>query len=464
MTDYSNYQSPYSWRYGGDDTRRIWSEIHKRELWRMLWVALAEAQLHFGIVKSAQVDDLKKHMLQIDISRSIEYEKHLKHDLMSEIRVFAEQSQVGGGVIHLGATSVDIKDNAIALQCKESLRIILDKLGDLLLIFADQIDRYADLPLIAYTHIQPAEPSTLGYRFAQYAQDMLMDWVTISDIFYDIKGKGFKGAVGTSASFVELLGIENLTEFESILSEKLSLPFFQVTTQTYPRKQELAILNALSGLGAGIYKFAFDLRILQSPPIGELSEPFGLYQVGSSAMPFKRNPIWSEKLDSLARWLAQFPRTAWDNTAHSILERTLDDSANRRTILPEAFLIADELVSVVKEIIENIAVDKQSLTRNLQKYGPFAATERLLMALSKQGADRQEMHQRLRDYSLSSWQSIQKGEVNPLISLVSMDPVFQQYLTEDNIISLMDASTYYGDAPHRAKAFANKIRQQLGNQ
>ena len=461
MTDYNCYQSPFSWRYGSNDVREIWGEYHKREIWRFLWVTLSEAQLHFGLVRPDQVKDLRDHMSDVNILQSLEFEKEIKHDLMAELMVFSEQCQIGGGIIHLGATSVDIKDNTIVLQCKESLRMILDKLESILLIFAKRVDQYADLPVMAFTHLQPAEPTTLGYRFAQYAQDLLIDWISIRRIFLDLKGKGFRGAVGTSASFAELLGVENLLEFNSILSEKLGLPFYLVTTQTYPRKQDLDILNALSGLAAGIHKFAFDLRVLQSPMIGELSEPFGIDQVGSSAMPFKRNPIHSEKIDSLARWLAQFPRTAWDNAANSLLERTLDDSANRRIILPEAFLIADELLDTLKNILEEIEVDEKSIKKTLQIFGPFAATERLLMALSKSGADRQEMHERLRKHTLRSWRSIQNGEENPLLSIVSADPIFQKYLPGRSIALLMDASTYFGDAPQRARTLAKTIREHL---
>lgn len=463
MTDYSLYQSPYTWRYGHPEISKIWSESHKREIWRLLWVALAEAQLEFGLVKAEQVKDLKEHVGKIDISRSLAIEKRLKHDLMAEIMTYAEQCPIGGGIIHLGATSVDIKDNAIALQCKESLHLILEKLERLLLLFAEKIEQYADFPIIAFTHLQPAEPSTLGYRLAQYAQDLFSDWQTIRLTYLEIKGKGFKGAVGTSASYAELIGLENIPKFESILSEKLGISFFKVTTQTYPRKQEYEMLNSLAGMAAVLYKFAFDLRFLQSPPIGELSEPFAHDQVGSSAMPFKRNPVQCETIDSLARWLAQFPRTAWDNAAHSLLERTLDDSANRRTILPEAFLITDELLSIISVIIQDLFISETSIAQNLNDYGPFAATERLLMVLAKQGADRQEMHSRLRSHSLTAWKSIQRNEANPLCSIVSTDPVFLKFLPENEIRSLMDANAYIGDAPRRARDLASDIRGQLAN-
>ncbi len=463
MKDFENYQSPYSWRYSSPEIRRIWSEVYKRLLWRKIWVALAEVQSEFGLVTPEQVAELRLHRDEIDIARALEFESQIQHDLMAEVKTYAEQCSQAGGVIHLGATSVDIKDNATALQLRDALDLISSECRSLLSILFPMVRQYADLPVMAYTHLQPAEPTTLGYRLAQYAQDLLEDLKNLVRIRSNLRGKGFKGAVGTSASYAELLGAENLPSFESSLSEKLALPFYPVTTQTYPRKQEYDMLCALAGLGATLYKFAFDLRILQSPPLGELSETFGKNQVGSSAMPFKRNPILSEKVDSLARSLAQFPRLAWDNAAHSLLERTLDDSANRRTMLPEAFLIADELLHVTRGIFENLNIDQKAISKNMAIYGPFAATERLLMALSKAGGDRQEMHERLRIHTLASWDAIQNDEPNPLISLIAEDRLFQRYLSAEQILAYMDASDYVGDAAQRARQFANTIQEQIKN-
>jgi adenylosuccinate lyase len=276
-----------------------------------------------------------------------------------------------------------------------------------------------------------------------------------------VRGKGFKGAVGTAASYAELLGVNNLEEFETRMSARLGLPFYPVATQTYPRKQDYQVVSALAGLGGSLYKFAFDLRLLQSPPIGELAEPFKTKQVGSSAMPFKRNPISSEKIDSLARALAQFPRLAWDNAAHSLLERTLDDSANRRFLLPEAFLITDELLGVSTKMVMGLQVDEAALARNLAIYGPFAGTERVLMALAKAGADRQEMHERLREHTLGAWEALRTGYENPLVEKVRQDQVFLSYLDEETIQELMDASSHIGDAPRWAKNLAKTIRQAI---
>jgi adenylosuccinate lyase len=420
-------------------------------------VALAEVQLEYGLVKDAQVKDLIAHVEDIDLPKTLEIEAKINHDLMAELETYSMQCQVGGGILHLGATSVDIKDNSTILQMKASLDELLSKLRQLLKTLGTKISKYADTPIIAFTHLQPAEPSTLGYRLSQYGQDLLEDWEVLSQVRRALKGKGVKGAVGTSASFVALIGQENLTSFEARLSEKLKLPFYDITTQTYPRKQDFRVLSALAGLGASINKFAFDLRILQSPPIAELAEPFGKDQVGSSAMPFKRNPIRAEKINSLSRMLAQLPRIAWDNAAFSLLERTLDDSANRRSILPEAFLIADELLVSTQKIIEGLLVDRRAADRNLNIYGPFAAIEQVLMALGKSGANRQEMHKRLRQLSLIAWETIRQGKPNPLMRLVSTDGVLLNYLAEDVLIELMDARLYSGNASQKARQLVQEI-------
>jgi adenylosuccinate lyase len=287
----------------------------------------------------------------------------------------------------------------------------------------------------------------------------LTDWENLRRVRAHLRGKGFKGAVGSGAAYAELIGSEALPRFEQRLSERLELPFYLIASQVYPRKQDYQVLSALAGLGATLYRFAFDLRFLQSPPIGEWREPFGEKQVGSSAMPFKRNPINAEKINSLGRLLAQAPRLAWDNAAHSLLERTLDDSANRRTLLPESFLIADELLHVAGRILHHLQVDQAAMQRNLATYGPFAAVERVLMALVKAGADRQEMHEHLRRHALTAWEMIQSGGANPLAANLTADAHILQYLDAGQISALMDYSQYLGNAAQRARQLAVEIRE-----
>jgi adenylosuccinate lyase len=461
MPDYENYLSPFSWRYASPQMRSVWSEINKRRLWRQIWLKLAQVQADFGLLQPEQLQDLQAHVQDVNIERALEIESNIHHDLMAELMVYAEQCPVGGGALHMGATSMDIEDNADALRIRQSLDLILVQLSAVLFDLAKVIEDWAEIPIMGFTHLQPAEPSTLGYRYSQYAQDLFEDYQWLKQVRSNLRGKGFKGAVGTGAAYAELVGIDQLASFEDRLSESLGLPFFSITTQTYPRKQEYQVVSALSGMGGSLYKFAFDLRLLQSPPIGEMGEPFAKKQVGSSAMPFKRNPIHSEKIDSLARALAQLPRLAWDNAAHSLLERTLDDSANRRTMLPEAFLISDELLSVCARILKGLRVNTAAISRNLAVYGPFAASERVLMALSKAGADRQVMHERLREHALAAWQAIQQGSGNPLAERLLADTVFLQYLDPANIKDLMEVEKYTGDASRRAVQFASTIRSTL---
>ncbi len=457
MPSFENYQSPFSWRYGSAEMRRIWGEQNKRLIWRRLWVAMAEAQTEFGLVSGEQAADLRAHMLEVDVPLALEFEKSSHHDLMAELKVFAGQCPLGGGILHLGATSMDIKDNAEALQIAQSLDLLLPKLAHLLSLFAGRIDEYAALPVMAYTHLQPAEPTTLGYRLANYAQDFMEDYQALVRARGELKGKGFKGAVGNAASFTALLGSKGQQRFEARLSEELQLPFFDAATQTNPRHQDYALLSALAGMAASAHKFAFDLRLLQSEVIGEMAEPFGDAQVGSSAMPFKRNPIEAEKICSLARAVSVAPLTAWNNFANSLLERTLDDSANRRTLFPETLLALDEIVMVLVKIVKGLKINAARVKNNLEKFGPFAAVERVLMEAVKNGADRQDTHEVLRGLSMTAWQALEKGEPNPLTMLVSRDERVIRRVAPDVLENLFKIEAYTGLAVTRSHEIAQKV-------
>ncbi|MBM4459988.1 MAG: adenylosuccinate lyase [Chloroflexi bacterium] len=478
---HETYLSPFTWRYGSAEMRRIWSEAHKRRLWRRIWVALAEAEHAAGLVTAEQVADLRSHAGEINLARALEIEAEIHHDLMAEVRAYAEQCPIGGGIIHLGATSMDVEDNADVLRMRDALDLLLGRLRGLLLAFAGQIEAWAAAPTMAFTHLQPAEPTTVGYRLAQYAQDLWADWQELGRIRAELRGKGFKGAVGTSASYAQLLEAElkvkveeelsastststsTLASFEARIMSALGLDAYPVATQTYPRKQDYRVLSALAGLGQSLYKFAFDLRILQSPVIGEWAEPFAARQVGSSAMPFKRNPIHAENMDSLARQLAVLPRVAWDNAAHSLLERTLDDSANRRSLLPEAFLIADELAARGLRLISGLRIDRDAAGRLLSAFGPFAATERLLMELVKRGGDRQALHEVIREHAMTAWAAIRRGEANPLVESLAADPRVTRHAPRAELLAWLAAGDYVGDAPERAAAFAELLRRSLGD-
>jgi len=339
------------------------------------------------------------------------------------------------------------------------------------------IETHAELACMAYTHLQPAEPTTVGYRLAVYAQDLLEHERALleheralADLVGALRGKGLKGAVGTQASYGEMLAGTGVTprELEAQVLQALGLGAYTIATQTYPRVQDYTVLATLAGLAASLHKFAFDLRVLQSAGFGEMAEPFGAKQVpfgakqvGSSAMPFKRNPINAEKICSLARLVAALPHIAWENAADSLLERTLDDSANRRAAFPEAFLATDEMLRTAHRILAGLRVNEEACAANLARFGPFAATERVLMAAVRAGADRQVMHERLREHSLKAWAVIHTGQPNPLAGALGGDTQILRYIQPARLKDLMQAEAYTGTAAERARSVATTIRSRL---
>ena len=426
--------------------KEIWSERNKRLLLRRVWIALASAQNKAGLVTDKQLADLRAHAEDVDIERALEIEAEIHHDLMAEIKTYAEQCKTGGGIIHLGATSMDVLDNADALRLKQAIELILSKTKALRASLAEKVCKYHDVPCMAFTHIQSAEVTTVGYRLALVVQDLDECISALEKL--EIKGKGMKGAVGTRASYKCLLAGSKITseQLDKAVMDELGLVAFDGATQVYPRTQDLKVMHVLDDLSCAIAKFALDFRMLQSSAIGEWSEPFGKSQVGSSAMPFKRNPINCEKIDSLCRYVHSLVPNAWDNASLSILERTLDDSANRRLFLPQAFLSIDEVLITAKKVVDGMNVHEATIKRNLEAFGVFAATERLLMELGRRGADRQVMHEVIREQSLKAWAAVQDGKANPLVGLLSTEASVLKYMTKDEVISTLDASDYYGDA------------------
>lgn len=462
---YDTYLSPNTWRYGTREMRELWSEATRRRLMRRVWIALATAQNEAGLVSDAQLADLMQHADDIDIERASEIERETRHDVMAEIRTYAEQATIGGGIIHWGATSADINDNVNALRLKLGAEQLYAQLGALLAAFVQKIEAYADLPVMAMTHIQPAEPTTLGYRFAVYAQDLLEDYEDLGRQIGRIRGKGFKGAVGTQASYQEILHNSDFSvaDMENHAMTQLGLPAFPIATQTYTRGQDWRIVNVLAGIAGSLHKFALDFRILQSPPFGEWGEPFGKNQVGSSAMPFKRNPINMENICSLARYVAAMPAVLWDNHSQAILERSLDDSANRRLVFPETFLATSEMLKRALRIVNEMRVIESGIERNMATYAPFAATERVLMGLVAAGASRQDGHEWIRDASLQAWAAMQRGEENPLVDLLVADERVSSLLAEDAVRELMRGEGHVGNSAERARAFAIQVNQTIGD-
>jgi adenylosuccinate lyase len=353
------YQSPFSTRYGSNEMRAVWSEAARRRTWRRIWLAVAEVQASAGLITSAQIEDLRAHLDTVDVERAAVLEAEIGHDVMAELRAFAEQCPVGGGVLHWGLTSADLQDNADVARQRAALGLLLGRLRGVLLAFAQQIDATADLAVLGYTHLQPAEPTT-SVSTGDHGQDLLGHFERCAGCGAAAR-QGIRGAVGTGAAFVEMLHGTGVTPeaLEASVLQALGLEAFPVVTQTHPRVQDFQLLSALSALAASLHKFAFDLRLMQSPGLGGVaSEPFGERQVGSTAMPFKRNPVKAEQVCSLARLVASYSGVAWHNAADALLERTLDDSANRRSVIPEAFLAVEQMLINTEGIVSGLQVDE----------------------------------------------------------------------------------------------------------
>ncbi len=461
--DHSVFISPFTWRYGSNEMKRIFSEEHKRKLLRRVWIALAGAEMKAGLVTEEQLDELTLHKDDINIERASEIENVIHHDLMAEIKTYAEECPKAGAVIHLGATSMDVLDNADAVRFKEALVLIKAHLDDVISALAKKTEETKDTITMAFTHIQPAEITTIGYRLAQTLQDLLDDREDLVLMIERIRGKGMKGAVGTSASYSALTegrGISAM-ELEKDVMDELGIRAFDAATQIYTRKQDLRIMETLSNIACTLHKFSQDFRLLQSPPIGEFSEPFSSMQVGSSAMPFKRNPILSEKICSLARIVEETVSTAWKNSASTFLERTLDDSASRRVFIPESFLALDEMLITERKVVEGMQIHSSATERLLENYAVFASTERLLMELGKKGADRQLMHEEIRKESLKAWEEVQKGKANPLKNALMENDQILKYLTKEETAAALDASSYTGDAVKRTELVLERAEKAL---
>ena len=460
--DHSSYVSPLSWRYGSEEMKEIFSEVHKRKLLRRVWIALARAEEKAGVVSKEQVEELEAHKDDIDIEKATEIENVIHHDLMAEIKTYASQCPKAGGIIHLGATSMDALDNADAVRFTEALALTLKRLDDLVDALSEKAEAYKNVPTMAFTHIQPAEITTIGYRLSQTLQDLLDDREQLVFVKKNIRGKGMKGAVGTAASYKELVAESSVSsiELENMVMEELGIKAYDAATKIYSRKQDLRIIEALSSIACTLHKFSLDFRILQSPPIGEFSEPFGKMQVGSSAMPFKRNPINSEKIDSLSRIVENAYQSAWNNAATTVLERSLDDSANRRIFIPESFIALDEMLITEIKVVKGMSIHSTATERLMSNYGVFASTERVLMELGKKGADRQKMHEVIREESLKAWVCVQEGKENPLKKSLLDNSELLSYLSKEEIEKALDASEYTGDAEKRTEMVLERARKR----
>ena len=453
---FDSYLSPFTCRYGSPDMRGLFSETERRAEWRKVWLALAEGEQKFGLVTRAEVEDIREESARenVDVEAAHRLERRTRHDLMAELRTFADGAKVGGGKLHLGATSMDIEDNADVALYSRAVDLVLARIGGCLAGARKKILEHKGTVCMAWTHLQPAEPTTLGYRFANYAQDLVLDVKLLEAVRGLMSGKGIKGAVGTSASFKALLGSDaKARDLEGSVMGRLGLTSFEVTTQTYPRKLDYLLLLALSSVAQSCHKFGLDLRVMQSPAFGELSEPIGEAQVGSSAMPFKRNPVLAERMCSLARLVSAFPAVGFANAANSILERTLDDSAARRIVVPEAFLAVDECLAIYEELMGGVRVYPAMIRRNLERYGPFAGTEAVLMKAVERGGDRQRLHEAIRKKSFAAWDEVMEGGANPIERLLASDREIAKRIKASELKKLMDPTSHVGDAGSRCERF-----------
>ncbi|MFH1452768.1 MAG: adenylosuccinate lyase [Armatimonadota bacterium] len=451
---YDTYLSTFTYRYGSPDMRSVFSQKKEKLYWRRAWTALAKAQYNAGLLTKTEFTDIKKNNEKVDISKSQEIENKIQHDVMAEVKLFASQCKKGGGKLHLGATSTDIIDNAEVLKIKEALGIVRKGIVDCLKDLKNLIKENKEVVNIAFTHIQPAEVSTYSYRFSNYAQELLMDLSFLDFLEDNLKTKGLKGAVGTSASYLHLMDsdISKVKKMEESFLKYLGLKAFDATTQVYPRSQDYQIMCMLASCAQTLHKIALDIRVLQSPVIGEVSEPFGKSQVGSSAMPFKKNPILSERVCSIAEYVKVLPGTFWNNAADTILERTLDDSANRRIIFAEGFLAVDETLRLMHKILSGLKINKGKVQENLDKYGPTAMLEPVMMELAKKGLNRQILHERIKNISFNA------GQYAPLgVFKKELLSAFKGKLTPGDIDKIMDYRKYTGLAKLRSGDMIKKI-------
>ncbi len=460
------YQSPFSTRYGSDEMRAVWSEAARRRTWRRIWLAVAEVQASAGLITPAQIEDVRAHLDTIDLERAAVLEAEIGHDVMAELRAFAEQCPVGGGVLHWGLTSADVQDNADVARQRAALGLLLGRLRGVLLAFARADRRHRPIWRFSATptcSLPNRRRSAIAWRSRPRTFSATSSRWRGSGC--SCAARGFAARWAPARPFVEMLHGTGVTPeaLEASVLHALGLEAHPVVSQTYPRVQDYQLLSALSALAASLHKFAFDLRLMQSPGLGGIaSEPFGERQVGSTAMPFKRNPVKAEQVCSLARLVASYAGVAWHNAADALLERTLDDSANRRSVIPEAFLATEQMLINTEGIVSGLQVDEARAAELLEAHGPFAATERILSALVRAGADRHEVHERLRLHSLAAWEAVQAGKPNPLLNQLTTDTVLLRYAQPARMRDLLDVRGYVGQAPERARTLARALRQRLG--
>lgn len=462
MNDPRVYDNPLSARYASREMGELWSPQRKHSTWRRLWLALAEAQAELGMtaedgqsprIRPEQLDAMRNHLDDIDFARAEAYEHRLKHDVMAHILTFGEVCPEARGILHLGATSCYVTDNTDLILMREAMSLLANRFGSIISLLARFAQEWKDEPALGFTHFQPAQLTTVGKRACLWLHDFLLDLIELEHRMANLKFRGAKGTTGTQASFLELFRGDHakVRQLDLLVARKMNFEaVYPVTGQTYSRKVDSQILDTLSGIGQSAHKWGTDLRLLAHRQ--EIDEPFEAEQVGSSAMAYKRNPMRSERMCSLSRYLMGLPAIASQTAATQWLERSLDDSASRRLIIPQAFLTTDAVLRLAGNLAKGITVNVAVIRRSVAEYLPFLVTENLLMAAVRQGGDRQELHEHIRQHSHNVTARIKAGESNDLIARLKQDPAFRDIDLGD----ILQPSAYVGRSPQQVDEFLNE--------
>lgn len=456
------YQSPLSERYASREMQYIFSPDMKFRTWRKLWIALAETEKELGLpITDEQIEELKAHADDINYDVAKEREKIVRHDVMSHVYAYGVQCPKAKGIIHLGATSCYVGDNTDIIVMTEALKLVKKKLVNVIAKLAEFADKYKALPTLAFTHFQPAQPSTVGKRATLWMQEFLLDLEDLDYVLSTMKLLGSKGTTGTQASFLELFDgdHETIDKIDPMIAQKMGFKdCYAVTGQTYSRKVDTRVLNVLAGIAASAHKFSNDIRLLQH--LKEVEEPFEKTQIGSSAMAYKRNPMRSERIASLARFVMADALNPAITSATQWFERTLDDSANKRLSMPEGFLAVDGIMDLCLNVVDGLVVYPKVIEKRLMSELPFMATENIMMDAVKAGGDRQELHERIRTLSMEAGKNVKvEGKDNNLLELIAAEPAFN--LTLEELEKTMNPSKYVGRAPEQVDAFLEKVVNPL---
>lgn len=460
---HDQYISPFSQRYASKEMQYVFSEDMKFTTWRKLWIALAKAEQHVGLdITDEQIRELEENQENINYDVAVAREKEVRHDVMSHVYAYGIQAPAAKGIIHLGATSCYVGDNTDIIIMREGLRLVARKLANVLSLLGKFADEYKDMPCLAYTHLQPAQPTTIGKRATLWMNELLMDLQEVEYRIENLQLLGSKGTTGTQASFMALFDgdQEKIKQVETEIANDFDFrSVVPVSGQTYSRKVDFQALEALAGIAQSASKFANDMRILQS--FKEMEEPFEAHQIGSSAMPYKRNPMRSERISALSRYLMIDLLNPAITSASQWFERTLDDSANRRIAVAEAFLAADGILNLLLNVCNGLVVYPKVVAARLEQELPFMATESIMMLAVKKGGDRQELHEKLRTYSMEAARVVkEEGEKNDLIERILADPSFG--LTKKDMDALLRPENFIGRAPDQVKEFLqNEVEPAL---